>query len=150
MGFFPDENPQLLSLIIIDEPKPPYHWGGQGAAIAFKRIMKRIINMDDSISPPFHESPSKAFRTHEVSKENIVKYDSKEIKNIPIELSAKVRGHTGVRIPELRGFSMRKAMNALNSKGIVPEMVGSGKVAWQNPSPGTLVQTGDICKVGLK
>ena len=61
VGFFPDENPQLLSLIIIDEPKPPYHWGGQGAAIAFKRIMKRIINMDDSISPPFHESPSKAF-----------------------------------------------------------------------------------------
>ena len=150
VGFFPDENPQLLSLIIIDEPKPPYHWGGQGAAIAFKRIMKRIINMDDSISPPFHESPSKAFRIHEASKENIVKYDSKELENIPIELSVKAKGHTGVRIPELRGFSMRKAMNALNSKGIVPEMVGSGKVAWQSPSPGTLVQTGDVCKVGLK
>ena len=45
---------------------------------------------------------------------------------------------------------MRKAMNALNSKGIVPEMVGSGKVAWQSPSPGTLVKTGDVCKVGLK
>ena len=55
VGFFPEENPQLLSLIIIDEPKQPFHWGGQGAAIAFKRIMKRIINMDDSFFPPFHD-----------------------------------------------------------------------------------------------
>ena len=29
-------------------------------------------------------------------------------------------------------------------------MTGSGKVAWQSPSPGTLVQSGDVCKVGLK
>ena len=38
----------------------------------------------------------------------------------------------------------------LNDKGIVSQMTGSGKVAWQNPAPGTLVQTGTICKVGLK
>ena len=31
---------------------------------------------------------------------------------------------------------MRKAMNKLSSKGIVPDMIGSGKVAWQSPSPG--------------
>ena len=29
-------------------------------------------------------------------------------------------------------------------------MIGSGKVAWQDPAPGALVQTGTICKVGLK
>jgi len=29
-------------------------------------------------------------------------------------------------------------------------MIGSGKVAWQSPSPGTLVQVGDVCKFGLK
>ena len=28
------------------------HWGGQGAAVAFKRIINRIINMDDKIRPP--------------------------------------------------------------------------------------------------
>ena len=28
------------------------HWGGKGAAVAFKRAMERIINMDDRISPP--------------------------------------------------------------------------------------------------
>ena len=28
------------------------HWGGQGAAVAFKRTIQRIINMDDKIRPP--------------------------------------------------------------------------------------------------
>ena len=61
-----------------------------------------------------------------------------------------IQASKNVRIPELRGLSMRNAMNKLNTKGIVSRMIGSGKVAWQNPAPGTLVQTGTICKVGLK
>ena len=50
-----------------------FHWGGQGAAIAFKRIMKRIINMDDSISPPLHEKQNKNFGIYAASKERIFK-----------------------------------------------------------------------------
>ena len=150
VGFFPEESPQLLSLIIIDEPKQPFHWGGQGAAIAFKRIMKRIINMDDSISPPLHEKQNKNFGIYAASKESILKYNSKKLEGIPIELSINAKTNKEIRIPELRGLSMRKAMNTLSKKGIVPDMIGSGKVAWQSPSPGTLVQSGDICKVGLK
>ena len=150
VGFFPEENPQLLSLIIIDEPKQPYHWGGQGAAIAFKRIMKRIINMDDSISPPVPEKKNKDFVLQKASTEKIVKFVSKEKENIPIELSVNAKIFERVKIPELKGLSMRKAMSTLVNKGIVPDMIGSGKVAWQNPAPGTYVHNGAICKVGLK
>ena len=82
--------------------------------------------------------------------ENIIKHDSKELEDNPLKLSVNVKAHIEVKIPELRGLSMRKAMSTLNNKGIVPDMTGSGKVAWQSPSPGTIVQTGDICKVGLK
>ena len=150
VGFFPAEDPQLLSLIIIDEPKQPYHWGGQGAAIAFKKVMKRIINMDDSISPPDLEKQRKNFKILNASKNEIVKFDIKEKDNLLLELSAKARPSNKVKIPELRGLSMRRAMSTLNKKGIVSHMTGSGKVAWQSPKPGTLVQTGTICKVGLK
>ena len=52
VGFFPVSEPQILSAIILDEPDSPLHWGGKGAAVAFKRIMQRIINMDDKITPP--------------------------------------------------------------------------------------------------
>ena len=45
---------------------------------------------------------------------------------------------------------MRKAMIALNDKGIISDMSGSGKVIWQSPKPGTLVKIGTICRIGLK
>ena len=112
--------------------------------------MKRIINMDDSISPPVNKRKSKHFEMHATINENIIKYDSKELDDIPIQLSVNAKPNNGVKIPELRGLSMRKAMHKLNSIGINPDMTGSGKVAWQSPSPGTLVRTGDVCKIGLK
>ena len=59
VGFFPASKPEILSVIVLDEPKSPMHWGGKGAAVAFKRAMKRIINMDDSISPPAKEKNRK-------------------------------------------------------------------------------------------
>ena len=52
IGFFPYENPQVLVFVMLDEPEVPYHWGAEGAAVAFKRIATRIINMDDNIIPP--------------------------------------------------------------------------------------------------
>ncbi len=150
VGFFPVENPQLLSLIILDEPKQPYHWGGQGAAVAFKRIMKRIINMDDSISPPSKEKRNRNFEMIKIADENRFIPDSNKKEDLLLELSVKANFSEKVKIPELRGLSMRKAMMTLNNKGILSEMSGSGKVIWQSPTPGTLVKTGTICRVGLK
>ena len=51
IGFFPYENPQLLAFIMLDEPQQPFHWGSEGAAVAFKRVMKRICLLYTSPSP---------------------------------------------------------------------------------------------------
>ena len=149
VGFFPTEKPQLLSLIILDEPKPPYHWGGQGAAVAFKRVMKRIINMDDSILPPSQDIPRKFFSSNKTSIKKSIKPKSKNAENFVVTLSANKKLGNNIKIPELRGLSMRKAMDTLSKRGIVFDISGSGKVVWQHPKPGTLVGTGTICKVGL-
>ncbi|MAL65036.1 MAG: hypothetical protein CMF94_02925 [Candidatus Marinimicrobia bacterium] len=149
VGFFPEKDPQLLSLIILDEPKQPYHWGGQGAAVAFKRVMSRIINMDDSISPPLHAKNN----TNSNFIENPKKINAKPVrddkKNNLVALSTKTKISNKVKVPELRGLSMRKAMSTLRDQGIESHMNGSGKVAWQSPKPGTYVEIGTICKVGL-
>ena len=150
VGFFPAENPQLLSLIILDEPKQPYHWGGQGAAVAFKRSMKRVINMDDSISPPIIEKSDRNFEIIKITNENKLIANLNKNEEHRVALSAKARSSEKVKVPELRGLSMRKAMITLNDNGILSDMSGSGKVIWQSPKPGTLVKTGTICRVGLK
>jgi len=53
-------------------------------------------------------------------------------------------------MPELRGFSMRKTMTTLRQSGLKFKLQGSGKVAWQSPKPGSIVNKGTTCSVGLK
>ena len=118
--------------------------------MAFKRIMKRIISMDDSISPPIKEKSDRKFEIIKESDKDKLIVDLNGTENLLVSLSAKTYTAEKVKVPELRGLSMRRAMIALNNKGILSDMSGSGKVIWQSPKPGTLVKTGTICRIGLK
>ena len=55
-----------------------------------------------------------------------------------------------VEMPDVRGFSMRKAMTTMRSSGIKFKIEGSGKVVWQSPRPGTVLHRGKTCVVHLK
>jgi len=55
-----------------------------------------------------------------------------------------------VKMPDVRGFSMRKAMTTLRSSGIKFKIEGSGKVAWQSPRPGAILNNGKTCLINLK
>ena len=150
IGFFPDENPQLLALIMLDEPSKPFHWGNEGAAVAFQRIMGRIINMDDSISPPSNNHEQDAFNTEKMIAES--EKDNRELikERLPLNLSIFARNSNKTRVPEVRGLSMRKTMTTLNEYGLKYKINGSGKVYWQSPEPGQIVTKGTVCIIGLK
>tara|TARA_X000001036_G_scaffold433051_1_gene469997 strand:+ start:16191 stop:18143 length:1953 start_codon:yes stop_codon:yes gene_type:complete len=145
VGFLPASKPQLLSAIILDEPDSPMHWGGQGAAVAFKRIMQRIINMDDKISPPLKNQIKKKINKYLVS--------NKKKKNnsypIPMQLNT-INTKKGVRVPDVRGKSLKKAMNIISDAGLKPLIQGSGKVISQNPSPGTIMHNKIFCTLQLQ
>ena len=152
VGFFPVNDPQLLAVIVLDEPKAPFHWGGQGAAVAFRRIMKRIINMDDSIIPP------KKKKRSDFIKDDIILVENKKSYAIPasireLGLLSTIGTHANrnyVHVPDVRSTSLRKAMTKLRQAGLKIKVEGSGKVLWQSPRPGTIVNPGDICIVHLQ
>jgi len=153
VGFFPYQNPQLLAFIMLDEPNQPYHWGSEGAAIAFKRIMKRIISMDDDIKPPTRDSDEGIF-AYQLPKNDLIIRNEPAItiqaSSLPLGLSTAARFSNKVEMPEIRGFSMRKAMTSLRQAGLKYKIQGSGKVAWQSPKPGTILNKGYTCTVGFK
>ena len=129
---------------MLDEPRKPFHWGNEGAAIAFRRIMKRIINMDDSINPP------KTNETHEIFNDNNIIANSEQKENLLIPLSLMSRNLDKISVPELRGYSMRKAMNVLNREGLKIKVKGNGVVIWQTPKPGALVEKETVCILGME
>ena len=153
VGFFPYQDPQLLAFIMLDEPNQPYHWGSEGAAIAFKRVMKRIISMDDEITPPTRNSDQGIFAYQLPQADVIIRNEPPvaiQASSLPLRLSTAARFSNKVEMPEIRGFSMRKAMTSLRQAGLKYKIQGSGKVAWQSPEPGTILNKGYTCAVGLK
>ena len=120
------------------------HWGGQGAAVAFKRIINRVINMDDKIRPPEKKQDIIA---HNHFKEEL----EQEIftNQTPIALSTKASIKT-VKVPNLKGRSLKKAIDIINKTGLKIKIEGSGRVVSQKPSPGTILRPKDICLIKLK
>ena len=153
VGFFPYKDPQLLAFIMLDEPNQPYHWGSEGAAIAFKRVMKRIISMDDEITPPTRDSDQGIF-AYQLPKTDVIIRNEPPVaiqaSSLPLGISTAARFSNKVEMPEIRGFSMRKAMTSLRQAGLKYIIQGSGKVAWQSPEPGTILNKGYTCTVGFK
>ena len=120
------------------------HWGGQGAAVAFKRIINRIINMDDKIRPPEKKQDILAINQYKARSNNEIFSNQ-----IPMSLSTKASVKP-IRVPSLKGKSLKKALEIINQAGLKIKIEGSGKVVSQKPSPGTILQPNDICLVKLK
>ena len=153
VGFFPYKDPQLLAFIMLDEPEKPYHWGSEGAAVAFKRIMKRIINMDDKIVPPIRGQNNFEYVSNSVKDDVIVGRNNPvafTTSTLPQGLITVAKFTNKVEMPEVRGFSMRKVMTSIREADLKLKIQGSGIVFWQSPKPGTVVHKGTTCIVGLK
>ena len=152
VGFFPVNNPQILAVIVLDEPTAPFHWGGEGAAVAFQRIMERIINMDDAITPPKKNKRTEPIKNDIIIVQHEKPYAVPASNHKPVLLSTTrpQSNRNYIYVPDVRNTSLKKAMTILRQAGLMVKVEGSGKVLWQSPRPGTIKNLGDICIVHLE
>jgi beta-lactam-binding protein with PASTA domain len=52
-------------------------------------------------------------------------------------------------MPDLHGRSAREATIAAVRQGLVVELNGSGRVVGQTPDPGTVIESGNACRLTL-
>ncbi len=134
VGFLPADNPELVCLVMMDDPRGTFYTGGTVSAPVFKGIITEVLNSTTLLTPPAEQqlmaqSVAPAADTRKgPAAENDDPPDPPQTR-------------TGV-IPDVRGQSLREAMNVLMNEKLVPVINGSGVVIHQSPEAGQAVKPG--------
>lgn len=181
VAFCPVDDPELVGLIVIEDPRGAYY-GGVVAAPVIKNIFKRIfalprhssqlVNLtqvpDEASSWSLRRIPDVRgcwkslaeeyleelnFVPHFVGKGGFVSgqipapgSEIQEGQNIVLTLSPNEPSFdSDNRVPDVRGASVRKAINLLSRNRIRVEVKGNGRVIQQSLPPGTLAPDGALC-----
>lgn len=125
VGFFPAEKPEILLCVMIDNPRTTY-WGSEVAAPTFKRIVQRLLNVDNRFWLP-------------TQKMILASPDQKKNKRS--------------RLAELPDFTYRNWKNSqefLKHFGIETEAMNEGQVIiGQDPPSGTKITSDTEVKFTL-
>ncbi len=148
VGFVPADNPKIVVLVVIDEPKGiPY--GGIVAAPAFKAIATRVLRYMN-VTPKTQEIPIVAI-SHPFSAPGIkalsgIKKESQgKIENAP--LKKRTSETEKILLPDFSGMSMRSVIRWGARHGVNLTLKGNGQAIRQSPKPGTPVSPGGRCSV---
>ncbi len=134
IGFFPAENPQIIILVVLDEPETK-RWGGQTAAPVFKNISEQILRCFGS-----------SIGEGEFIAENI----NMEMKNV--SAPEVIIGHTAMdesTMPDFTGMTMRDVLRIAGEMDMDLRLTGSGWVVSQKPVPGSPISGQLHCSVLL-
>jgi cell division protein FtsI (penicillin-binding protein 3) len=115
-GYVPADRPQLVILVVVDEPKTA-EYGGTVAAPAFKEIAESTLRY-------LNVAPSIPARTIDVNAPMLATFSQKPVTT------------AGSEVPDLRGLDARAAVALATSAGFRVRAYGCGVVQTQQPLPG--------------
>jgi cell division protein FtsI (penicillin-binding protein 3) len=136
VGFAPVENPQLVILVVIDEPQGT-SYGGVVAAPSFKAIGEQVLPYIGAY-PKGVTYLAQAAPKHPPSL--ILPQANPKTGNSPIQNTVKEDSEEAGVMPDFSGKTMRQVVQTAQKLGLDLKFVGSGKAVAQTPAPGQVLQ----------
>ena len=162
VGFAPASNPQVVIIVVIDEPTGAYH-GGDVAAPVFREIAENILpilgvepDIETKSTPELvaqvDQDPERSAKLREEQQRE------QEERQATLPTVDSNGGHggevvyatasgSGMVMPDLRGRSVRDVARTCAQLGLQFEARGEGRVLRQNPAAGSEVNTGQTIYV---
>ena len=134
VGFFPSEDPQVVVLVMLDEPKIK-RWGGVAAAPVFRNISERIVS---------------CYNRHLNLPDVVAERQAPELEIVQASMSAVIPRNEDADeslVPDFRGMSVREVLKVSQDRGIDVRIVGSGWAVDQKLVPGISAETDQPCYV---
>lgn len=173
IGLAPVEDSRYVCLVLVDDPLTAEHHGGNTAGPIFRRIMEGIyyhpalsplshnlaqVKNDDPCEVDFMGMSAAAAKRLAVEKKCPVVFEGEG--NRVISQRADMLDSVGVvlkmgetvasRMPNLKGLSLKDALEVMGSIRVGVEYSGKGRVVAQEPKADEALQKGAICKLTLK
>lgn len=181
-GFFPVDDPQIVCLVMMDNPRAVSYYGSLTSAPVFRSIAERIINttgrftkfpkpsekhpQENGISVPDVRTlqvsiagkilEGQGFKSETIGKGEIVVRQVPEpgkrlehgdvIKLVLEGLEGTQETGPGI-VPNVRGMSLRRAINRLVVDDFDIKVRGSGIIIQQIPAPGQKVNPGSTIQL---
>ncbi|MCX6122285.1 MAG: penicillin-binding transpeptidase domain-containing protein [Ignavibacteriales bacterium] len=176
VGFFPVEDPQVVCLVMMDNPKTRGYYGGSTSGPVFRSIAERVITtsykfsrtaiaqepaLNGTVSVPdvrmLQPSLAKKMLTNyglncqtfgtgtmviKQTPEPGKKIEKGETVSLILNGESLVSSDGMITVPDVRGMSIRRAMNRLVSDEFEIKVQGSGVVTQQIPSAGERARSG--------
>lgn len=185
VGYFPADEPTILSLVVLENPRTVSYYGGETAGPIFRAIAERIINTGNAAMKTVLNRPA----GEGIDLNGVIP----DVRNLKVDTATKLLENHGltvhilgqgvvvvrqvpepgqeaglegvvslvtaqysdglnpadglISVPDLRGFTIRRAVNRLALDNLRAAVVGSGVVVSQSPGAGTPL--GDGSKVEL-
>lgn len=136
IGFFPSDNPQVVILVILDEPKLD-KWGGVAAAPVFKNIGDQILNC---FKTNIRQTP--VFEPQKIDNLQWVAADKSLVEDLMTE-----EMDDDSRMPDFKGLTIREALKMAKSRSIEVQVSGSGWAVSQSAEPGSVLGDERLCKI---
>ena len=176
-GFFPAEDPQVVGVVMMDNPRTRGYYGGITSGPVFRAIAERIVNSSSRISRtvvaqrdpqrnrilsvPDVRSMQPEFARQMLSSMGlkgrtygtgplVVRQtpeagrpaEAGDVVSLVLGRAAKPSTDGSVSVPDLRGMSVRRAMNRLVVEEFDVVVRGSGVVRQQMPAAGAKTRSG--------
>jgi cell division protein FtsI (penicillin-binding protein 3) len=135
VGFVPVENPVVVCLVMMDNPQGVFYTGGTTSAPVFRDIIQRAMTSTELFAPPGLQPSAVADRGSAGSRQMMESVDSAE--------TAGLLPQPGGIVPDVRGFSIRRAVGLLLKQKLEPVINGSGIVVRQSPEAGAAIKPGE-------
>ncbi|MBF8258856.1 MAG: ftsI [Actinobacteria bacterium] len=133
IGFLPLQDPELMILVVIDEPKGQVY-GGVVAAPAFNQIaVKTAYYLGISPTEPIARA--------------VARKEPLNAAGVPITRVSTASLDSAMVMPDLRGLSMGRVVDVMGRYSVKLNLAGTGVARQQSPAAGHLLGPGTECSV---
>jgi cell division protein FtsI (penicillin-binding protein 3) len=159
VGFAPVSNPQVVIIVVIDEPAGAYH-GGDVAAPVFREIAEQILpamgvmpDVETKSMPALIAEANLNPEKEAKARQEEARVEEERRATMPVVDTTVDRGgevvyanatSKAILMPDLRGRSVRDVARTCAQLGLQMEARGEGRVFRQAPAAGSEVSSGQV------